>query len=360
MAYSTGSGDHIQLMNAVLSHAVADGWVEAGGVGTGWPISKGNIRGVDFDFSEVSTDDRTGLLSVAKTERRLRLGLGTAPANATANVAENDCLIPNMEYVFSEWHIFSDPSLCDYVHVVVKFSTGTYSDVWGHFGFGELDNQGASGHVAYVTGIYANGYARTVNDWDDFHSELSNPFGWNWLAPSQVRDMFGGRVGNRRVASTISNFKYLMDGSDLPIPQGSGWPLADTVIEEGFNVWMANQSSENTNTPHTRNSAFQNSTSFNYWPFYSSPQPFSGSVTLGPMPIFLCNSSTPSLQMIQVGIAPNIRMCSMNGYNSGDEVTFGSETWVLFPMLRKTDNSEIGVARTVTSGSVGFAYKKVL
>lgn len=64
MAYSTGSGDYVALMAAVLAHAVADGWVEAGGIGTGWPISSGIVNGVDWDSVTDTETDFTGRKSV--------------------------------------------------------------------------------------------------------------------------------------------------------------------------------------------------------------------------------------------------------------------------------------------------------
>jgi hypothetical protein len=360
MAYSTGSGTHTQMMDAVLSHALADGWSEIDGVGTGFPISKGNIRAIDFDFNEVNRTDYTGINNIAKVERRLRFGIGTTGAAATADLANDNCLTPNMEYVITQWHIFSDPLLCDYIHVAFAFSTGSYAQVWGHFGFGELDSQGHSGHVAYVTGQYATGYARGTVDWNDFWSPSGTPDGADWLHPAEAKVMFGGRVGNRRVANSVSNFKYILDGSDLPVDVGSGWPAADTVYAEGLTMLMNNHPTQDTNRPANRDTGFQSSTSINHWAALCQPQPFSGSVTLAAMPMLITNGTSSALKMVQSGIAPNVRLCSMEGYNAGNEVNFGGDTWVLFPFLRQTPDSEIGVARTVASGSIGYAYKKVL
>ena len=88
MAYSTGAGDYTALMSAVLVHAIGDGWTEVNGVGTGWPISKGQIRGVDWStYTAVEVDLTNGGDGVTKTQRWIRLGIGTSGADATANAA---------------------------------------------------------------------------------------------------------------------------------------------------------------------------------------------------------------------------------------------------------------------------------
>lgn len=153
MSIATGSGDYIALMDAVLSFAVSDGWVEDGGIGTGWPISKGRVRGVDFTTVTQSENDTTvGGAGGSLTSRYLRLAIGSTPADATSKVNSNFSVFPNMHYTFSSWWLFSDPaSGADYVHVVVKFSNGANPDVFGHFSFGEVQRFGMThGGVAYA------------------------------------------------------------------------------------------------------------------------------------------------------------------------------------------------------------------
>ena len=136
MAYSTGSGDYNALMAAVLVHALADGWIETGGLATGWPISKGQVRGIDWaTYTAVENDMTLGGAGGSKTQRYMRIGMGTTGALATTDAATSTVIVPNMAYTFTNWWIFSDTTLCDYIHVVVKFNNGPMADCYGHFSF---------------------------------------------------------------------------------------------------------------------------------------------------------------------------------------------------------------------------------
>jgi hypothetical protein len=70
------------------------------------------------------------------------------------------------------------------------------------------------------------------------------------------------------------------------------------------------------------------------------------------------NSST--LRFINVGSFPNIRVCSLENLLEGDEITFASDTWAVFPVLCRKEKSTLGGQYQVTSGRYGFAYKKVV
>lgn len=361
MAYSTGSGNYLALMAAVLAHAVADGWVEAGGIGTGWPISKGNVRGVDWSTFTIANTDFTSGAGVPKTTRWIRLAVGTSPANATANAGSTatSASFPNMEYTIDTWHIFSDPSIGDHINVVVQFSNGVDAKVFGHFSFGELNKHGMTyGGLAYASTHPCRGFAADNNGDQNFSRDWQ---GGNYSAHDRY---FSGRIGySYTTTTTYNHFQYVIDPTNTPFPAVPIWPAADTShgSERLLDIMKSNSSSwEPQDTSPSYLGTLNGSFAAAALAFTS--QPYSGGVSFMPLPILIANTTANSqtLRFINVGSAPNIRICSMASLLDGDEITYAGDTWQVFPFLCQKPNSTLGAQYTVTSGLFGFAYKKVI
>jgi hypothetical protein len=361
MAYSTGSGDYNALMAAVLAHAVADGWVEAGGVGTGWPISKGNVRGVDWSTFTVSNTDYTGGGGSPKTTRWIRLAVGETPAAATANAASTatSASFPNMEYTIDTWHIFSDPSIGDHINVVVQFSNGVDAKVFGHFSFGELNKHGMTyGGLAYASAHPCRGFAAGVSSDENFADD------WNAGNYQSIYRHFTGRLGYSYTSRlTYNNFQYIVDPTNSPFPALPIWPAADTSYDESrlLDTYGPNSSSTEIHVTDFVDIGTYN-TKFSSHALYHVSQPYSGGVSFRPLPILIANttSNSSTLRFINVGSAPNVRVCSMQNLLDGDEITYGGDTWVVFPMLCQKAMNTLGQDAVVSSGPFGFAYKKVI
>lgn len=348
MTYSTGSGSFTALMAAVLAHAVTDGWTTSAGV---WPISKGNVGWVDWStFTTTEADMTLGGDGVTKTQRYLRLGMGTSAAAATLDAATSAVQCANFAYTMSEWHIFSDPSVNDHIHVVFRFSNGPNSDCYGHFSIGEIQKAGLTyGSVNYITASWRRGYA--VN------GALGGTGGEDWNNLPRGGNIFAGAVGAGDT-NAAAHLSFMTRATSAPHPNGTGgWPAYDTVVRNGASVWgKTGRMGENVQGP---NFVGGGQFSIDYMGWAATQQPFSGAVTLMPIAFMLINGTGFSNRMLWLGVFPNVRKCSMEGFNPGDEVTYGSETWKLFPLLRSTPNTNLGQAFTVTSGRAGFAYKKV-
>lgn len=345
MAYSTGSGSSSDMMAAVLSHAVGEGWIESGGIGTGWPISKGNIRGIDFNLVDFTENDNTpGLPGGLVPKRDMRLGLGSTPAEATSLASTSSVRCPNFIYDVSQWYIFSDASVGDHIHVVFQFSNGVNLDCFGHFSFGEIDKGGMSyGSVAYATTKYSRAYAvsSAESDWNDL---------------TKCGNMWSGSIGEADDGS--SQLAINVHSTDAPCENGvSGWPSWDVTHQGGDFVWgKTGRQSSNYRGPDM----IEGNPSIEFFAWAATPPSFLGSVTLMPIPFILINSSSFSARLRWLGTYPNVRKCSVEGFSPGDEVSYGGETWVLFPTLRSTDNNQLRVDYSITSGRTGFAYKKVI
>ncbi len=351
MAYSTGSGTYDQMMDAVATHAVTDGWVEDGGLGTGFPISKGVNRGVDYVTVTQSEQNVTAGYAGPSpfTSRFMRIGLGVNPAAATADAAGANCTVPNMNYIISAWHIFSDPTLCDYVHVVFQFSNTVDSDLFQHFSFGEIDKQGMThGGVAYASARFARGYA--INN-------VSGNASLDWNSLNRGSWHFAGRVGELDDGS--SELRWMMN-SPAPVSTGAGFIAADSLQTAGANCWdCIRLGADVDNGP-----VYSGNTGAGYKlataALGATPMPFSGAVSLMPLPFVVTNGGGSGNHGVWCGQFPNVRYCSMEGHNPGDEITYAGETWKLFPWTKKTDNNLLNDSYTVSSGSAGFAYKKVV
>jgi hypothetical protein len=352
MSYSTGSGDYTALMSAVLAHAVADGWVEAGGVGTGWPISKGNVRGVDYSTFTVIEDDQTaGGIGGSKTQRYMRLGIGASPASATTDAVSTTTICPNMAYTFSEWHIFSDPSVNDHIHVVYKFSNGPNVDCYGHFSFGEINKGGLTyGSIAYVTAWGGRGYAVSGANW-------AGASDWNSI--NRCKNAWSGNVGEGDDGTALMTFN--INAANSPIPSGvSGWPVVDTNYYDGDSLWGKSFRISADINGDVDVSGWDSQPSLNWYASAAVPPAQTGAITMMSIPFILTNSTTSSGVLRWAGTFPNVRKTSMNGVSPGDEITFGAEIWKVFPLLRNTPNSELNLAYKVTSGRAAIAFKKVV
>lgn len=359
MAYSTGSGDYIALMNAVLTHAIADGWTTTGG---NWPISKGVVRGVNWSSYTVNDPDFTALGGANRAMRILRIAIGTSPANATANAAANATSAQafNFERTFSNWWIFSDPGVGkpDYIHVVAQFSNGVNADCFTHFSFGEIDKHGMTHTgVAYATGSPKRGYQASNST--GFTGNTSSD--WNSGMYSRVRTGYTGNI-NQFFSPTnpfsVNQLVIIVDPTVSPLP--SGWPLADTIITGDliWNILCNDSGSESSIAPSGRTGS--NRMHWSTWPQFATPMPFSGAVSLGPLPIWLNRLFSSASQVMYLGTIPGARACGMLNYVAANEVSFGADTWMIFPMLRQTAWAQMQVFNIVSSGQSGYAFKKVI
>lgn len=361
MSYATGSGAYTDLMAAVLAFAVADGWVEAGGVGTGWPISKGNVRGVDWDTFTISDTDYTTGGGSPKTTRWISIAVGTSPANATANAASTatSASFPNMEYTIDNWFIFSDPSIGDHINVVYQFSNGVDAKVYGHFSFGELDKHGMTyGGIAYASAHPVRGFASDINGDENFARDYQAG------AYASIYRHFTGRIGFSYTDQlTYNNFVYVIDPTNPPFPALASWPTVDTVHDEARLLdtygYHASSTEIDRISPIYLDSL---NTKFSTMALIHDSQPYSGGVSFKPLPILIANTTSNSntLRFINVGSAPNVRVCSLANLLEGEEITYAGDTWVVFPMLCRKNNNTLGQSFTVSSALGGFAYKKVI
>lgn len=353
MTYSVGSGTYVDMMAAVLSHAVTDGWTTTAG---NWPISKGRVRGVDWDSYTVNDNNYNSGSPIAHTTRWIRIAIGSSHANATANLGSNAAHCPNMEYTIDQWFIFSDPSSgADFIHCVFRFSNDVDAKCYGHFSFGEVNRHGMShGGVAYASAHPCRAFAAGYSDNPIY------PLDCNAGLHARVRRTFTGRLGyNGSIYNTENNICYMSDAANSPFPSLSVWPDDDVLHNDArvLDTMALHHYDYNVETSYLNNTNAKFSTA----PFDFTAQPYSGGISLGPLPLFIANttSNSSSLKMIQVGSFPNVRTCSLISFLPEDEITYGGDTWKVFPLIVKKPKNTLGNSTVVSSGEYGLAYKKV-
>lgn len=368
MAYSTGSGTYVDLMNAVLAHAVADGWSTTGGT---WPISKGIIKGVAWTSTVSNIIDYTAGAAANREERVMFLAIGTSPADATAKVASatTSCRIPNMGFPITDWHIYSDsgPGKPNYIHVVCRHSNMVDSDIFNHFSFGELDKGGFShSGVAYAASSGRRCYLDTAsrgNTWNTQMEMTGGLFGhWSGYMSGTIGLGLTYSPMTSAVDSPNQTIMFLIDPTIPVVPSSGTWIQPGVLGKRTDLLDVANltyQTASQVNFVNTFLSMSEYQIGMIASAHMYDSQIYSGGVTLMPIPMVLMNGAASSSMIIIPGSFPGIRACSMDKFSPKDEITYSTDTWQLMPMLRKTPWSDMR-KQLISSGQIGYAYKKVL
>lgn len=356
MAYSTGSGTGADFLDAIISHAVADGWVEDGGVGTGFPIRKNGLF-INMGTFTVSVTDLTALASTARTVTlgSMGIGLNAADALTNRNNTTNRIRLFEFSYGVNEWHIFSDPG-GNYVHWSFRFANLFYPEVWSHGGFGFIDKEGMShGGIGYGTSsdipTYITSTSGNVRDYS------SAQFGWPW-GNRQFRLEWTSSLNIARRAST----QYLIFAPQVTIPSTT-YPQPGIVYFQGDRLALGMNPGVLVSPYTSLTSGLSgNSGAGMCWIGQGARNnPFLGSLTLAPAPFVILpsNADDSSLVGMYAGSYPGVRACNIENISSGGEVSFMGDTWKIFPLFRRTDPTRLtNTDREFTSGTFGIAHRK--
>jgi len=91
-----------------------------------------------------------------------------------------------------------------------------------------------------------------------------------------------------------------------------------------------------------------------YWAQAQSPSELNGRTILWPV---TCYGPRPSLYWSALGQIPGVRTCSMELLDAGEEITMGSDVYLVFP-ARAKGSAFIPGSGGADSGWLGFAYRK--
>jgi len=245
----------------------------------------------------------------------------TDTGHTNANLLGERCVQDIGDGPFPSYHFFADDTTVDYIHVATLTAGGFYR----HFGFGNLEKFGDN----WTGGEYAYGHLQdtgtNVNALDtDSHTLLDAVCS----------------TGEKQHCAT------------LHIGQSSG------LLNCGTARWgaVANDSSPNTDTaglPRRQiHGGYRGGMAARG---FGNPigNLSSGLIPLVPIPVFYRDPSNPRVQYL--GRMPDVRFLNIKNFEPEQEITIGSDVWVVFPHSLKTQSLIVN-----HSQNLGIAYRKVV
>ncbi len=342
MAYETGvSTGPSNLIGKIYTHAGSNGWTQvrnngSGGDGSGQhSISDGSAT-AGFQLNMIA-DDSAADANVSLQPSISDSGVGVAFYDHTGSPDDTGAAgtfvrwgqwdaVGAIDQGFSgtsvAYHIFSGTAEAGrYIHVVVEGTTGVF---W-HLSFGSCDRAGTLDGGQYVTALNVNA---DFNNFFPFQSLNGNSLSAQWFRDD---DNFA-----------ITAAAHETDGVSW-WHQDIGWAgLYGSTVSFVAPLYVHGLQGFNQRTPFGPN-----------W-----------------LTTWALRSPTiPSTAHKIVGRTPDIRFCSMDGREPNEEITIGSDTWLIFPMHVKNatfstgnaafQNQNIGApAPYNNSGLMGFAIRK--
>lgn len=251
----------------------------------------------------------------------------------SAQVVSNDFTAPFAKY----WLFSGAAGEPKYIHLVVQKANGRFC----HLSFGNVDKKGAAYTPggAFLGGVFWTWGFNVATDTDNITSLGSSIGGLHsWLGDAT-------QVGN---ITTYNLYVGTLAGAERKVLHGSAAGTA-------FDTLVALMSRQN-----DIKALSQFDYSVGRWLghlFFLGPNPINGRTPLFELPLMWANSVTQRNRLI--GSLPGLRWASMIGRTEAEEITYGSEAYMIFPIKRALPwNPEPFPAKIVTSGPFGFAYKK--
>jgi hypothetical protein len=229
---------------------------------------------------------------------------------------------------FPAYHFFEDD---DYVHVVLEYSSGLFR----HFGFGRLalvGNRLRRGEYVY------NAYWDTGNSADNAAAAVhQNGMGCLYYNST-------GRRGHRLLIEDYANGES-WDGSPQPVWHAN--MVTDQPGSQGDGLGLVQPALRSYGGSGHPQACIMG----------IGPSQFDGYVPLYPNFVMSKDVDVTPDTMRLIGYVKDTYTVNIRGFEPGEEITIGGDTYVVFPQIRKTIPNPAD--NTAQSGSVGYAYKKV-
>lgn len=311
MAFQTGTATSLaNLISTLDTFLTSNGWTQdqADAAGGKYAWNK-NSQYVQVRWDTGSPNNLGVYQSLAFD------GTGTDPGNHTdddgnGEVTGTDANFPSGRYVeitngsSMEYWFFENDANPHYVHIVLE--TGT--NVYVHFGFGVLDKVGD-----WTGGEYA--YGHNVNS--DSNKDTRNTYLLDGLK----------RLGTAKHAATL----HL-----------EGFP-DQAVAEKWGQIWGTSSTTPPTDRAGEAKCFIQGGYrgGLQAAPFgFQAANAASGLVAMYPIVLYLVDNS----KIYLLGQMADVRGVSMKLFAPEQEITIGSDTWVVFPPNEKNSSSNQGIA----------------
>ena len=349
MAYTTGSATNLDdlldklntFMTGTPSTSIVGGWVRddvnlgVADAAQGYMIwSKGTLNiGVKWVHNAPNN------MSIHQATAYAASGFPGAQTNDSGNgynaafgtdaaLEGERCVNTIGDGPFESYHFFGDATL-NYVHVVVQ----TESEVFRHFGFGDLEKfndwtggEYCYGHWQYETvGTNSHAiYGKTTCFLDGLFDDTTNGFRAATVRATGLPHQGGSEMWLQCLGGVNP---ATWDPTDFPDTATFDKQQCSGGFRAGPVAWPLGQWRSDVATGHI--------------PMYQ-------------FAVFTMGTVTATLSAYFLGNVPDIRGIEIFNFAAEQEVTIGSDTWVIFPMARRTADNVLN--RTYYGG---VAYRKV-
>ena len=342
MAYVlTTATDFTDLLDEIEIFLTAQGWTIGWNTGLQFGASSGNCHaaiGVDGGTNPTVVTDTYPDPDVVTTDFRAygaigkSLGSGAQYWGLPGSIVDgafsgNRVLFNDLKGPFTEVHFFGDAT---YFWAVLKTDT----DRWTHFGWGVLDNLGMTNpDCAFMAGMF-----------------------WRWW------DNDNGDNGTK-VKACITRQNLWFDDDDgrrtglLYVPDGvldPAFGLTDDVVSKNgiMNLGQFGALGPRINGIND----YDDATVINHWPWIRNKL-VTGGIPLMSQPVFFGTNTNDSLQTF-LGNFPGVRLCDISTAPIAVDIEYAGETWLAFPLKRRTAQSVLAYDGKASSYSLGLAFKK--
>ncbi len=337
MAYQTGTATDLgDLLSKLDTFLVANGWTQD-------DFDDGATTAAEGFANWTKNTMSMGLKWVANAPNNMSVHQATAhsgsgfPGSHTndsgngynasfgsdANLDDERCVNDIGDGPFPSYHFFEQDASPAYVHVVVEITSETFR----HFGWGELEQ-----FNDWTGGEYCYGH---------YHDENLNSSAVDTATSCLFDGIFNSTSTTAKRAATIR-------AEGLPMQGGSEkWLIhigGATSLDSGDRQDTAGE------TKRVCHGGFRSGPMA--WPLgqYQSDVA-TGHIPMYPITSFVRDFTSDFIYFL--GNIPDVRGIDIKNFSAGQEVTIGSDTWVLFPQARRTEDNVVG--RTYYSG---IAYRK--
>jgi hypothetical protein len=304
--YSTGTtSSPASLLQALATFATSAGWtIDYNNTYSGCSWWLAVHKGTCY-LNFVADTPNTSVFLYGATGFNGSSSYGAQPGTSP-NASLNYCNLGTGPY--TGYHLFSSSGGAAYLHVVVEISAGLFA----HFQGGQLNAVGGASPATYI--------------------QMTN---WS----------YGGV------------YQSYPDGNGGTFPWGSSGAFGYIgVTVDGTLRWFSPSNSSPSRCvlmAQTNNSGFTMAIDA----YNKSPNTFNGLAALLPIEVFV-ERAIGNLYAY-VGDAPDQRFLNMKNNNPKDEITIGSDTWKIFPMI--SNNPIINNYPSTTgasSGNYALAFRK--
>lgn len=232
----------------------------------------------------------------------------------------NDLKPPYSNYWFFSGDGVDDP---DYIHMVIQKADGRFCSLH----MGTVDKKGAT----YTGGEFISGFR-----WHWWFVNGSTAGGGQGSDPAADHTWLGDQSGNYNVhigdVSSLAPMKSHASVSTIvPLMDRTHGQYALENLGVGYMAWL-------------------------HHVFFVGYNPINGVSPMFEVPVMV--DRTTDHRMAYMGAIPGYRWLSMKNRLEAEEITFGSDNWMVFPFKRNLPfNPEPFASKTVTSGYYGHAFK---